>query len=77
MKTARQLARALNAQHLRSCAGFYGSGNRGGRYFRAKAAVDAVLVSQEFEGNTWILIPLQEVATAFADHNGRPIKGLA
>lgn len=64
-KQAKQAAKRLNAHHMKTCAGFYGS--NGGRFFQARENNGALEVSPD-HGTTWTAAP-----AAFHDHNGRAL----
>lgn len=64
--TPEQIAKRLNAHHLKTCAGFYSA--TGGRFFQARAVGDVLEVSPDF-GETWF----KPMLLKFHDHNGRDI----
>lgn len=70
--TARKIARKLNDHHMRTCAGFYASGDIDhlGRCFMARTVKGELQVSTDF-GRTWHAIDWR--TCKFKDHNGRPI----
>lgn len=69
----RAVARKLNAHHMKTLAGFYGSNEASGggcRYFGARVRAGKLQVTPDFE--SWLTIEDLDEA-AFHDHNGRPV----
>lgn len=64
---AEKVARALNAHHARTCAGFYPA--TGGRAFGARVVKGVLEITYDFRN----FRPVDAATFAAHDHNGRPI----
>ncbi len=69
--TPTKAAKRLNDHHMRTCAGFYGPGER---YFQARVRNGILQVTPDF-GRIWRDVDLEtiDLRSHFHDHNGQPI----